>query len=219
MIATISADIVSSTSLSKEDIIRLKERVDELWCILEKKYPGFWGRQIKGDYLECVIPNRADALRIALIIKSALKSFQTDNNDGARLFQSYGARIAIGFGDIRTVDRNDDIMDGEAIYLSGRRLEQMSQLSKGTLEVTCSAKKLEYILHPLFTLIDAIMNDATSKQCEVLYYKLFNKNETEIADILNIKQSAVNQRSTGGKWYAIETSLNFIENLNWQDYE
>ena len=75
MYAAISADIVSSTSLCIEETIALKQRVEELFSILEKRFPGFWGRLIKGDYIECLLPSAKDDFRVALIIKSCIKAF------------------------------------------------------------------------------------------------------------------------------------------------
>ena len=75
MYAAISADIVSSTSLCIEETIALKQRIEDLFSILEKRFPGFWGRLIKGDYMECLLPSTKDGFRAALIIKSCIKSF------------------------------------------------------------------------------------------------------------------------------------------------
>ena len=38
--------------------------------------------------------------------------------------------MAIGIGDMRIVNTEQGIWDGEAIYLSGRALEEMSSLNK-----------------------------------------------------------------------------------------
>ena len=46
MYAAISADIVSSTSLCIEETIALKQRIEDLFSVLENKFPGFWGRII-----------------------------------------------------------------------------------------------------------------------------------------------------------------------------
>ena len=75
MYATISADIVASTSLSAPETIELKQRIEKLFVLLQDRYPDFWGRQIKGDYIECVMQNVSNAFRVALIIKSYVKSF------------------------------------------------------------------------------------------------------------------------------------------------
>jgi hypothetical protein len=53
------------------------------------------------------------------------------------------------------------------------------------------------------------MSKATSKQCEILYYKLLGLNEDAIADILKIRQSAVNQHSTNVGWNAIERAVKY----------
>ena len=128
MQATISADIISSTSISKEGTIELKRKIDELFQLLETKYPGFWGRQIKGDYIECTIPNAVDSFRIALIIKAFIKSTQLNRSLENKKFQTYGIRIAIGIGEMRIIDKVANIMDGEAIYLSGRTVEKIFKL-------------------------------------------------------------------------------------------
>ena len=138
MFATISADIVSSTSLSVNEIIGLKQRIESLFGLLKVSYPGFEGRQIKGDYIECVMKNVSNAFRIAFIIKSCIKSFSTVKNKKTKNFQTYGIRMTIGIGDMKIVDTEQGIWDGEAIYLSGRALEEMSSLNKGTMSVRTS---------------------------------------------------------------------------------
>ena len=89
MFATISADIVSSTSLSVDETIRLKQRIEALFALLKTKYPDFYGRQIKGDYIECVMQNVSNVFRIALVIKSCIKSFPITENRKAKSFQTY----------------------------------------------------------------------------------------------------------------------------------
>lgn len=54
MFATISADIVASTSLSVNETIGLKQRIESLFGLLKVSYPDFEGRQIKrGLYRVC----------------------------------------------------------------------------------------------------------------------------------------------------------------------
>ena len=64
MFATISADIVASTSLSVNETIGLKQRIESLFGLLKVSYPDFEGRQIKGDYIECVMQNVSLQLRM-----------------------------------------------------------------------------------------------------------------------------------------------------------
>lgn len=217
MYATISADIVSSTSLSKEETIQLKQKIEELFILLKEKYPNFWGRQIKGDYIECLMPDVSNALRVAFIIKSFIKSFGIVEKKGTKNFQTYGARIAIGIGNMRIVDKEQGIMDGEAIYLSGRAIENMGSLNKGTLTIEIDNEQLSIPLRTVALLTDALINNATKRQCEVLYYKLLSTKEIDIAEKMGIKQSSVNEHSTLAKWYCIEEALNYFEQIKFEN--
>lgn len=220
MQAAISADIVSSTSLAKEDTIRLKSRIEELFELLGTKYPGFWGRLIKGDYMECIVPRACDALRIALIIKTYIKSFEPSPSErSTKDFQTYGLRMAVGIGGMRTSDPKEGIMDGEAIYLSGRAVGDMEQLFKGTMRIRVNNEKLAPALNTIAILTDALLNSATQRQSQVLYYKLMGYKETDIAGMMNIKQSSVNRHSSQSKWYSIEETLDYFEHINFDDYE
>ena len=219
MYATISADIVSSTSLSEVETIELKQYIEEQLKMLETLYPGSWGRLIKGDYIECVVPNASNAFRIALIIKNSIKAFEVEKTLGSKLFYTYGARISIGIGGMRIVDREQGIMDGEAIYLSGRSLAKMGSLSKGALTIETINENLSQNLRVIAVLTDAILNDATPKQSQVIYYKLLGYKESEIAEKMNIYQSGVNNHSSSAKWYCIEEALNYFEQIKFENYE
>ena len=219
MYATISADIVSSTSLSEVETIELKQYIEEQLKMLETLYPGSWGRLIKGDYIECVVPNASNAFRIALIIKNSIKAFEVEKTLGSKLFYTYGARISIGIGGMSIVDREQGIMDGEAIYLSGRSLAKMGSLSKGALTIETINENLSQNLRVIAVLTDAILNDATPKQSQVIYYKLLGYKESEIAEKMKIYQSGVNNHSSSAKWYCIEEALNYFEQIKFENYE
>ncbi len=181
MFATISADIVSSTSLSVAETIDLKQKIEKLFGTLENRYPDFWGRQIKGDYMECVVRDVSNVFRTALIIKSYIKSFAVTGSKETKDFQTYGVRMAVGIGDMRIMDTEQGILDGEAIYLSGRALEKMGPLNKGALTIQIAKEQLSESLHTIAILTDAILNNMTFRQSEVVYYKLLGLKETEIA--------------------------------------
>lgn len=218
MYAAISADIVSSTSLCIEETIALKQRIEDLFSVLEKRFPGFWGRIIKGDYIECLLPSAKYSFRVALIIKSCIKSFPVAEPKKKKLFQTYGIRIAVGIGEMRIVDREHGIMDGEAIYLSGRTLNGMGAPNKnGTFIIEPANRQLKPALQTVGMLTDALLNNTTRRQSEVVYYKLLSKSEQEIANILGVKQSGINQHSTSAKWYCIEEALNYFEQLNFEN--
>lgn len=222
MFATISADIVSSTALSVDETIGLRQRIESLFALLKDKYPDFNGRLIKGDYIECVMQDVSSIFRVALVIKSCIKSFniaEKSYKKSAKNFQVYGIRMAIGIGDMRIVDTEQGIWDGEAIYMSGRALEGMNVLNKGTLSIKTSKKQLSSPLQTIALLTDAIVNDMTIRQSEVVYYKLLGFKETDIAQKLGISQSGVNKASSATKWYCIEEVLKYFEQINFDEYE
>ena len=143
MFATISADIVASTSLSVNETIGLKQRIESLFGLLKVSYP----------------------------------------------------------------------------YLSGRALEEMSSLNKGTMSVQTSNKQLSAPLQTIALLTDAIFNDMTMRQSEVVYYKLLGFKEADIAKKLGISQASVNNASTATKWYCIEEAIKYFEQVNFEEYE
>ena len=221
--ATISADIVSSTSLSVEELMLLQSEIrrflDEL---AEKSQGNNWGRLFKGDSVEIFLSNPNEALRVALLLKTLVKktfSWGKETNVRRELFRKYGIRLAIGIGEMRIVDQKQDILDGEAIYNSGRLLEKATKekLSiKRSIFFACPNPLLTEYMDVMVGLLDALLRNATSRQNEIFYYRLSGKSEKEIAEMLNIKQSAVNQRSNSAGWKAVESAINYFEKLNFE---
>ena len=99
--AAISADIVTSTSLSAIGLSELAKSIRKLLIDLEMNYEGFWGRLVKGDSIECIVPHPENALRIALILKSCVKSFVPTDGQSSSKFKQFGLRLVIGVGDMR----------------------------------------------------------------------------------------------------------------------
>ena len=221
--ATISADIVSSTSLSVEELMLLQSEIRRFLDELAEKSQGKdWGRLFKGDSVEIFLHDPHEALRVAMLLKTLVKktfSWGKETNARRELFRKYGIRLAIGTGEMRIVDQKQDILDGEAIYNSGRLLEKATKekLSiKRSIFFACPNPLLTEYMEVMLGLLDALLRNATSRQNEILYYRLLGKNEKEIAEMLNIKQSAVNQRSNSAGWKAVESALNYYEKLNFE---
>lgn len=224
--ATISADVVSSTALSVEELTLLQS---EIRCFLdelsEKSQGKDWGRLFKGDSVEIFLSNPHEALRVALLLKSLVKkAFSCKKNKDAKreLFRKYGIRLAIGIGEMRIADQNQDVLDGEAIYCSGRLLESQKHTGNERIVIKRSmffgsenstfAEQMDVILE----FLDVLFKNATSRQSEVVYYKLLGKQEKEIAELLNVRQHAVNQFSSSVGWNAIESAVNYFEKLNFE---
>ena len=222
--AVISGDIVASTSLSVDGRELVEDAIKELIEELKEKFDTYT-RTIKGDYLECVIPDPSEALRVALAIKSFIKSIPIDEtplyktNKRVKLFKTHGIRLAIGYGELSRFNPSEGIIDGEAIYLSGRTINEFSTYNKerivikNTLFFISHDNSLNKQVEPLIALLDVLIGKATSKQCKVLYLKLMDNNEEAIASKLEISQSVVNQHSTSIGWNAIEKAVTFFSEL------
>ncbi len=217
--AVISGDIVAFTSLSNELKEFLERRLQTLTLELQSKY-GTYARLIKGDFLECVVPKPEEALTVALLIKSWVKAVPIEakkKDKRLRYFETYGIRLAIGYGTLERFDQDKDIIDGEAIYMSGRKINEESTHGKSritiksTLFFISADEQLNNAMQPLIALIDHTLNKATAKQCEVLYYKLLGDSEAKISRTLGISQPVVNQHSTSIGWSAIEKAVHYFK--------
>ncbi len=220
--SAISGDIVSSTSLNVEDSKLVEESLKILLKNLKQEF-NVYGRIIKGDYLECVVPNPAEGLQVALAIKSFVKSIPIDikkytkDDNRVKQFKIHGIRLAIGYGKLSRYNPEEGVIDGEAIYFSGREINGETTYNKerivikNTLFFASKSEDLNKNFQPLLALLDVLLSKATSRQCEVLYLKLMNNQEDEIAKQLGIGQSAVNQHSTSVGWNAIEDAVNYFK--------
>jgi hypothetical protein len=218
--ATISADIVSSTSLNVKQRLTLEKDLKKLLNLLKKTYGAkmFFGRLIKGDYIECVLEDPKLALRIALLIKSYVKSLDIKSDkkskQNLRDFKKYGIRIAVGIGELSIWNKQKGIIDGEAIYLSGRAINEMTasdKKSRTTMVFKSNNENWNDAYIPIFSLLDVLFAASTRAQCEIVFYKLLNKSEKEITEILKKGQSTINQHSTATGWYAVESAVEYFE--------
>ena len=214
----ISADIVAYTSLEDIEKVALEKQLKSFFSEMKKEYAVF-ARIVKGDFIEIVAENAEDALEVVLLVKSFIKSVSFSKNlenNRTKSFKNHGIRIAMGYGELSRYDAKKGVVDGEAIYLSGRKINEETThnkqriVIKNTLFFVSADDVLNYNMNTILGLIDVLISKATSKQCEILYYKLLGMNEDAIAEKLKIRQSAVNQHSTNVGWNAIERAVKYF---------
>lgn len=217
MIATISADIVRSTSLRTRDLIQLRKRLIRLFGGLERDIPDFWARIIKGDGIECYVPNYHYALRVAVLIKLLVK-IQVDQCGCSDMLQRHGIRFSIGIGKINYVNKKEDIIDGPAIYISGRNLDDIGRRNDtfSVVEVEGAPQYINCMLDSYVAMISNLIDSYSAKQAEVVYFKILGLKEREISKQLNIFQSSVNTRSTNAQWGLLNTAIKDFENLDFE---
>jgi len=222
--ATISADIISYTSLNETEKRNLEDAIRQLITILEERYKkdNFYGRLIQGDYIEFALSKPNYALRIALLLKTFIKSLSLEVNkkDKTRLkhFSEHGIRLAIAIAPLETYKPEKGIIDGEAIYLSGRTIKKYSTANKqkvvikNTMYFCSSNKTIQSEFDVILSLLDTIVTRFSPKQSEVIFNKLLGYSEKEIASKLDKYQSTISQHSTAAGWLSIEKTVNYFEN-------
>ena len=218
----LSGDIIASTSLTDEAKIILENELKTLITMLENNF-SIYGRIIKGDYLEMVVEYPEEALTIALIIKSYIKAIElTTEIDSSRskYFKNHGIRLAMGYGTLNRYDKVSEVIDGEAIYFSGRKISEERTtynkeriVIKNTLFFNSDDEKLNENINCILGLLDVLVSNATAKQCKILYLRLLKNSEKEIANQLNIKQPTVNKQLSSIGWNAIEKSVSYFNSL------
>ena len=215
MIATISADIVRSTSMGTTDLLELRRGLQGLVGDLEEDIPGFWARIVRGDSLECVVPDSRDALRIAILLKLFVKMRVADYNC-SEMLQRHGIRFSIAVGDLEYANKNEDIIDGPAIYRSGRNLDEISRkgVRMSIFELDREPRSLSYLLDSYVALICDLVDSYSAKQAEVVYYKLLGFKEVEISGRLGIYQSSVNVRATNAQWGLLNRAIKDFETFD-----
>lgn len=215
MIATISADIVRSTSMGTADLLELRRGLQGLIGDLEEDIPGFWARIVRGDSLECVVPDSRDALRIAILLKLFVKMRVADYNC-SEMLQRHGIRFSIAVGDLEYANKNEDIIDGPAIYRSGRNLDEISRkgVRMSIFELDREPRSLSNLMDSYVALVCDLVDSYSAKQAEVVYYKLLGFKEVEISGRLGIYQSSVNVRATNAQWGLLNRAIKDFENFD-----
>lgn len=223
--ATISADVIASTSLPYEDLKALILSLKYFLAFIEKRYTGFWGRIVRGDGVECVIDNPNDALRIALLLKSYVKSLDVKYNkdkeseiDKSRFekFKQFGIRIAVGIGGMKIIDRELGILDGEAIHLSGRALTNMRSKPIDSFQIVMENSKDNSGIDVYMRLLNHVINEATSRQCKTLYYRLLSEKDQDVAEKMGISRAGVNNNLRCLGWDVIQCALAHFEQYDFQ---
>ncbi|MBR6332098.1 MAG: hypothetical protein IKR78_03070 [Dehalococcoidales bacterium] len=200
-----------------EDLIELRNRLLNLLDKLERDYHGFWARIVKGDGIECFIPEQRYSLRIAVLLKLFVK-MQADKCECSEMLQKYGIRFSIGMSRMVYENRKEGIIDGPAIYLSGRNLDIISHKANmySIVEMDGAPEEMNCFLDSYVAMVSNLVDSYSVKKAEVVYYKLLGFKEREISERLGIFQSSVNTRSTNAQWGLLNTAIKDFENMKFE---
>jgi hypothetical protein len=211
MSAVITADIINYSKLSPDE-------QDKLIGVIHKTFGNNSDIRTnvgdssfaitRGDNIQIELKNADQALRAALLLKSAIKKIVpgTGNKTPADV------RIAIGIGDISARRKNVGESTGNAYTFSGRTLDSMKK-QKRTLAVKTNNTRLDAELDTELRLLEVILSGWTVNSAEVIFLTIPGLTEQEISNNLKISQSAVNQRKKSAGWAGIEPLLKRYEEL------
>ncbi|MGA8853446.1 MAG: hypothetical protein WB492_04635 [Christiangramia sp.] len=214
MIAVISADLLSSSSYSKELLEKVLVVLNREFDALQKnseKDPGF--RIFRGDSFQGIVYDPENALNIALGLKTAINRLHLHGGDAHKAFKKEAdLRLAIGIGSYDF--KRDSILEanGQAFQFSGRTLDEMKKAGR-KLQLMTPSENINNEFDTSLFLFDTISDKWSTASAEVIYYLLKGFKETEIAEELEISQSAVNQRKKAAGWDAIEALLSRYQNI------
>ena len=146
------------------------------------------------------------ALRVALLVKYYIKAASDKIASGrkeAGLFSNIWDTSGNWNKEISRFDPVKGIIDGEAIYLSGRIINSQpgthgrNAIVKSTFFIVSSQQNIEDEFGPVLALLDVLIAKH-GKTMQVIYLKLLGHNEEEISQTLGITQATVNQHSQWG---------------------
>ena len=215
MVAVLTADLVDS-SLYEEDLLEevlntLKEEFEELRKSWSSEILDF--RIYRGDSFQGVVQEPQHALRIALQIRTAVNSIHSRKTARNKAFSKVADfRIAIGVGTLDFERESISESNGQAFQFSGRTLDEMKNGLQRT-KIKSPYPNINEEFNASFFLLDMIIEKWSTASAEVVYYLLKGMKEREIAEQLNISQSAVNQRKKASGWDAIDVLVSRYEKV------
>lgn len=186
--AVITADIVNSTvsgaGMGKKLVARLS-------TVLKNHKFEFY----RGDSFQAYIKDPSAALKLAIGLRTAAKSFSG----------IYDVRISIGIDKaVRTV-QTLRTANSEVFVLSGRMFEQLKDDQRLWIQSANENANIAFRLIAYFT--DYILKQLTSRQAEVVMELLKEQTQTAVSKKLKIKQSTINKHAQSAGWAEIERIL------------
>lgn len=211
--AVLTGDIINSSKLKVADRKKLLEALATLFDNYKVRNRNNLKIKItfevyRGDSFQGLLDAPEQGLLMALLIRTYLQSKVIVGN---RLIVS-DARIAIGIGSVSLAAATLAESDGEAFRFSGRLLDTLKK-QPNQIAIKSRRLTLDDEVNTSLVLLEGIISKWTASQAEVVYYKLQGYTEVIIAEMLRIRQPAVNQRAKAASWVAVERLLLRYHNL------
>ncbi len=199
----ITGDIIGFTAIPAKK--RQKLLADSSALLISWTGDPAYASIFRGDSFQLLFKDVGTALQRSIQLRCWFKKHSEWANT------PLDARMVIGAGKISYYGKSVLDSDGEAFHLSGRAFDKLEE--DENLKIITSDHKRNEQLHVILSLAEVIMGNWTVNQAEVIYLLLDGKTQQQMADELNIGQSAINNRIKLAKWKQIEKMNCYIESL------
>jgi DNA-directed RNA polymerase specialized sigma subunit len=209
MIAVLTADLIDSSSYDEALLTEVLNTLNEEFSLLNKSYGHEEIRWsiYRGDSFQAVINSPQLALQVTLQIKAAINRIHLKETKKSKTYSKIADfKIAIGIGTQDLERESIAESNGQAFQFSGRSLDDIKNENRKT-SIKTSDDNLDDEFNTSFLLLDTITDKWSTASAEVVYYLLKGLKEREVADEIDISQSAVNQRKKAAGWEAISALL------------
>lgn len=217
--AILTSDFIQFTQLDSGLRMQCTEGIKNLADELHQSELFNWKGELeffRGDGFQCALASPERALRLALIFRAYLLAFPVN----AALSIKPDVRTAIGIGEVSQFRDRLAESDGPAFRFSGRTLDSMSR-NYAKLALRSEFLDFDQAFSAQSSLFEAVVRKWSPEQAEVVFYKLQNLTEVQIAQRLQTSQPAVNLRSKNAGWTAIKNWITHFETTvtNFSSYE
>ena len=197
--AILTADIVNSTKITSPTEKKLLKVLQQLLAAYKFEF-------YRGDSFQVYIKNPAEALRIALLCRTAAINISQDEN-----FLN-DIRISIGIGQVIPPIKILGNAKGQAFILSGRAFDEIVKTGK-RLVISSSNALANEAFQIMSDYINAIFNGITGKQAQVIFELLQGQTQLSVASKLKKSKSTINQHVNAGRWLEVSRLLQQYENI------
>lgn len=201
--AVITGDVVHSSKLNINDRVLLLQNLKSVFHDIESyishekiKFPF---EIFRGDSFQITLNNPASAFLVMILLRTGIRKAYN-----LPLKNMIDLRLAAGIGFIDEVSElRSGENDGEAYRLSGNEIDRLSRIHQRMAIVT-THDRLNEELTMYLILLDQVFLKISAKQSEAIYWSMMDKTQVELAAMLNIRQSSLNDRLIASGFEAIK---------------
>lgn len=201
-VAVITGDVINSG-----EIDQYGQSLDAVFREVESEYREHLHLGVdrySGDQFQLLLKRCRLSLRVSLYIYTRLASFETPID----------VRLSVGFGRIkRFPDERVSMGEGDAFRRSGSMLDEIKKHQRIQFDLgeDVHTPVSNEWMNSSMDLLSGLCMELTKAQAEVIWYKLQDDTQQEIARKTDRKQQSVSDLCIAGHWRNVERFLAVFE--------